>query len=64
MALVLTPGHVEPFSREHAWYAILGEGFVMGKQGYTMNAPSLGFGIAEASGLVLGQDCGRAVQGM
>ena len=64
MALVLMPGHIEPFSRHHSWYAILGESLAMDELGHLVNAPSLRFGIVEALGLVLGQICDGTYRGI
>lgn len=56
MTLVLTPGHVESISREHARHAIFAESFAVDKLGHIIDTPSLRFGIVEALGLGLGQD--------
>lgn len=63
------PGHVEPLRRQHSRSVIFGdaissEGLSVGERGDHMFSPSLRFGIVEGLGLVLGQDCGRAAQGI
>lgn len=63
------PGHVETLRRQHSRSVISGdaissEGFAVGEVGHQMFSPSLRFGIVEGLGLVLGQDCGRAAQGV